>query len=93
MREVGAVADDAEFRKTQKYSNLVSSHYFVPLAVESWGVWEEARSFLKELRQGVKSSSGDPMAHRYLVQRISVAVQRGNTAAMLGSTGLLRDEG
>ena len=51
VREARAVADDAEFRKTQKYSNLVSSHYFVPLAVESWGVWEEARSFLKELRQ------------------------------------------
>ena len=32
----------------------------------------------------MKSSSGDPMAHRYLVQRISVAVQRGNTAAVLG---------
>ena len=70
------VADDAEFRKTQKYSNLVSSHYFVPLAVESLGVFgKEARSFLKELGQRVKSPSGDPMAHRYLVQRISVAVQ------------------
>ena len=53
---------------------------------------KEARSFLKELGQRVKSSSGDPMAHRYLVQRISVAVQRGNTAAVLGSIGL-RDEG
>ena len=36
---------------------------------------KEARSFLKELGQRVKSPSGDPMAHRYLVQRISVAVQ------------------
>ena len=95
MREAGAVADDAEFRKTQKYSNLISSHYFVPLAVESLGVFgKEAQSFLKELGQRVKSSSGDPMAHRYLVQQISVAVQRGNTAAVLGSTGVtgLRDE-
>ena len=39
VREAGAVADDVEFRKTQKYSNLVSSHFFVPLAVESLGVW------------------------------------------------------
>ena len=58
VREAGAVADDAEFRKTQKYSNLVSSHYFVLLAVESLGVFgKEARSFLKELGQRVKSSS------------------------------------
>ena len=34
----------------------------------------------------MKSSTGDHMAHRYLVQRISLAVQRGNTAAVLGST-------
>ena len=93
VREGGAVTDDAKFRKTQKYSNLVSSHYFVPLAVESFGVFgKEAQSFLKELGQRVKLSSGDPMAHRYLMQRISVAVQKGNTAAVLGSTGL-RDEG
>ena len=50
VREAGAVADDAELRKTQKYSNLTSSHYFVLLAVESLGVFgKEARSFLKEL--------------------------------------------
>ena len=48
VREVGV--DDAEFRKTQKYSNLISSHYFVTLAVESLGVFgKEAQSFLKEL--------------------------------------------
>ena len=62
VREAGAVADDAEFRKTQKYSNLISSHYFVPLAVESLGVFgKEAQSFLKELGQRVKSSSGTPI--------------------------------
>ena len=47
--------------------------------------------FLKELEQRVKMSSGDPLA-QHLVQRISVAVQRGNAAAVLGSTGL-KDEG
>ena len=89
VKEAGAVADDAEFRKTQKYSNLTSSHYFVLLAVELLAVsGKEDRSFLKQLGQQVKSSSGDPIAHQYLVQRISVAVQRGNAAAVPGSTGL-----
>ena len=67
VREAGVAADDAAFRKTQIYSNLISSHYFVPLAVESLGVFgkdsKEAQSFLKELGQRVKSSSGDPMTH------------------------------
>ena len=84
------VVDDAEFWKTQKYSNIISSHYFVPLAVESLEVFEkETQSFLKELGQRVKLSSGDPIAHLYLVQRISVPVQRRNTAAVRGSTGVL----
>ena len=39
VREAGAVADDAELRKTQKYSILISSYYFVPFAVESFGVF------------------------------------------------------
>ena len=68
MREAGTVADDAELRKTQKYSNLTSSHYFFPLAVESLGVFgKEARSFLKELGQRVKMSSSDPLAQQHLV--------------------------
>ena len=86
------MANDAEFKKRQKYAHL-SSHYFIPIAVETMGVFgKEARSFLKELSQRLKMPSGDPLAHQYLVQRISVAVQRGNAAAVLGCAGL-RDEG
>ena len=40
------------------------------------GVWEGGPVLFEGVGQQVKSSSGYPMAHRYLVQRISVAVQR-----------------
>ena len=91
--EARAAVNDAEFKKRQKYAHLVSSHYLVSIAVETLGVFgKEARSFLKELGQHLKVSSGDPLAHQYLVQCISVAVPRGNTAAVLGCAGL-RDEG
>ena len=53
---------------------------------------KEARSFLKELGQRMKMSSGNPLAQQHLVQQISVAVQREDAVAVLGSTGL-RDEG
>ena len=53
---------------------------------------KEARSFLKELGQHLNVSSGDPLAHQYLVQHISVALQRRNVAAVLGCAAL-RDEG
>ena len=34
VREPGAVAADAEYKKTQKYMHLTSSHFFVPVTVE-----------------------------------------------------------
>ena len=37
VREVGAVAADAEYKKTQKYTHLSSSHNFVPSLWRHWG--------------------------------------------------------
>ena len=36
-REAGAVADDAEHRKRVKYTHLESTHYFIPVAIETLG--------------------------------------------------------
>ena len=85
-REAGAVADEAERKKKAKYAHLESSHYFVPVAVETLGVLgSEARTLLRDLGRRLKDSTLEPWSHHYLLQRISVAVQRGNTAAFLGS--------
>ena len=93
VREAGAVAADAEYRKTQKYSRLSSSHCFVPVAVETlWVIGKEARRFFREVAQRMRLATGEQLAHQYLLQRISVAVQRGNAAAVLGCTGV-RGEG
>ena len=49
-REAGAVADDAEHRKRVKYSHLESTHYFIPVAIETLGAMvQKARSFFKEV--------------------------------------------
>ena len=88
-REAGAVnrAEEAEKKKRTKYAHLEESHYFVPVAVETMGVFgPEARSFLRELGYRIANATQDPLSHLYLRQRISVAVQRGNTAAILGPT-------
>ena len=54
-REAGAVADEAERRKKQKYSSLMTSHHFVPIAIEMSGVFgSEAITFFKELGQRTK---------------------------------------
>ena len=84
--EAGAVADDAENRKKLKYSHLDPTHYFIPVAVETLGaLGRDARSFLREVGHRVAESTGDPLAHEFLIQRVAVAVQRGNAASILGS--------
>ena len=89
VREAGTVAADAEYKKSQKYSHLSSPHYFVPVAVETLGVFgKEARRFFREVAKRMKLGTDEQLAHQYQLQRISVAVQRGNAAAVLGCTGV-----
>ena len=49
-REAGAVAEEAERWKKAKYSHLERSHCFIPVAVETLGVFgPEARYLVKDL--------------------------------------------
>ena len=79
------MADQAEERKKTKYAELATTHHFVPLAIEISGVFgSEAQMFFWELGHRIRDESGEPLAYQYLLQRISVEVQRGNAAAVLG---------
>ncbi|CAH2245504.1 jg8733 [Pararge aegeria aegeria] len=72
--------------KRRKYENLDSSFIFVPFGAETLGPWgPEARALFKELTKRVIESTGDPRAGSYLGQRISLAIQRGNAASILGA--------
>ena len=86
--EAGAIAEQAEVRKRAKYADLQASHHFVPVAIETSGVFgQEALSFIRELGHRLRDSvkTGEPQSHFYLLQRVAVAVQRGNTAAVMGT--------
>ena len=108
--EAGAAADEAEGRKLQKYSHLDTTHHFVPVAIETLGVfgqrgkpqaqvispgpvvftlnWARVNGVLvQEISHRSKNLTQDPMAHIHLLQRLAIAVQRGNAAAILGSMG------
>ena len=85
-REAGAVAEEAERRKKAKYSHLERSHCFIPVAVETFGVFgPEARYLVKDLGRRIAHATLKPLSTHYLRQRISVAVQRGNAVAILSS--------
>jgi len=84
-REAGAAAEFAASRKTAKYVNLAASHLFFPIAVETQGpLNEEARQLLCDLCRRISASSGDDREVNFLLQRVSVVVQRFNS-------GLLHD--
>ena len=56
------------------------------IAVETTGVFgPEARVFLRGLGKRLQYAMSEPEAFSYLLQRISIAVQRANCAAILGS--------
>ena len=75
--------------KKAKYSELSTTHLFIPVAVETSGaLGPEACNFLQELGQWIREDSGEPLAYYYvyLLQQIALAVQRGNAAAVLDTS-------
>ena len=62
-------------------------YYFVPVAIETSGVMgPEALTFIRELGHRLKAETGEPRSLHFLLQRISVAMQRENAAAVLGTS-------
>ena len=73
------MAAQAERLKMAKYEHLDSSHFFVPVAVETSGVLgEAAEEFVGELGRRLCKTAGEPRSREYLLQCISITMQRGN---------------
>jgi hypothetical protein len=90
--EAGAVALEAEANKSTKYASLAVRHDFVPIAIETLGSWGAAGlSFINEVGRKITSVSGDMRAASFLRQRLSLAVQRGNAASVLGTLAASSD--
>jgi hypothetical protein len=82
----GSAAERAAEAKTAKYASIAQSHIFLPLAIETLGVWNaDGDSFLCDLGSKICDITGDPRETSFLFQRLSVAVQRGNAASFSGS--------
>ena len=80
------MAELAEVKKDQKYSLLGATYFFTPVAIETSGaIGPRSSFFLRGLERRVRWESGEPRATCYLLQRLSVAVQRGNAAVILDS--------
>ena len=84
--QVGFAAELAEKKKQTKYQHLQPSFIFYPVAIETSGVWgQHGLSLIKSIGQKIASITGEPRSTSYLIQRISISIQRGNAASILGT--------
>jgi len=82
----GAAAEGASEAKRRKYSFLEGSYLFAPIAVETSGVWaKEALKFLQEVGRRIADVTGEKRSTSFLLQRLSLTIQRGNAASVLGT--------
>ena len=73
----GAVANEAENRKSQKYRSLAVLYRFMPIAVETSGaLGNEPSDFFHNLGRRIVTASGEPRSFQLLMQSLSVTVQR-----------------
>jgi hypothetical protein len=74
-------------RKHSKYSSIISSDYvFKCLAFETLGSWcKEAIDFISVIGNQLIAESSDSKSKKFLFERISLAIQRGNAASIRGT--------
>ena len=81
--KAGAAAEAADSRKRNRYSELGRRYIFQPVAVETSGALSQSTlDFLKDLGRRITYESGDTRDMEYLLQRISLAVVRGNATSL-----------
>lgn len=79
----GAAADQAERDKHNHYIELKNQYIFTPLAFESLGsIGPETDLFLAKLGKFMKRKTGEARSLDFLLQRISIAIQRGNAISI-----------
>ena len=84
MYYAGAAAENLT---SQKYNNLLSSYVFEPFGIETLGPWGPTAHLV--LRDDIAKRLIDASRDKttgFFSQRISIAIQRGNAASVLGTS-------
>ena len=82
----GSAVTKAEAAKTRKYETLASTYNFSPLAFETLGGPGPLTAVLiAQVGEALERASGDRRLGRFLAQRLSLDVQRGNAISVLGT--------
>ena len=90
--ESGAAAEKAALNKINKYIDLTPHYIFIPIAMETMGpICVEGLEFLTALGKRISAKTGDRRETAFLLQRISIIIQRCNTISHLGTFATASD--
>ena len=79
----GSAAEGAASRKETKWAALDHSYNFIPLAFETYRpINNKGIKFFQELGRRLSTISDDPRESAFLLQRISITLQRFNAIAL-----------
>ena len=91
-RETNKVCAKSERLKREKYSELSRSNFFEPVAVETSGtIGPESLQFWGDQSNRMAGVTEEPDSFQYLLQRLSIAIQRDNTTPILGTMKMWND--
>ena len=92
-KEEGTPAADAtENRKRAKYANLPSHIEFEPVVVETLGgLGSTTAIFIRALGKRLRKTTAEARSYQFLLQRLAIAVQRGNAGCILESLPMYRN--
>ena len=77
------VAESVETAKLTKYRNLSADYEVIPIGVETFGF--DGLRLIREIRKKIAQETGEPRSTSFLLQDISMAIQRGNAFSGLGT--------
>ena len=82
----GSAAETATERKNAKYIELLKTHFFVSLALETLGPINTAgQNFLSVLDRCLTLATSDKRENCFLLQRLSITIQSFNSVAFQGT--------
>lgn len=85
-RHVGSASRKAEREKITKYNDLLNQFIFVPVATKTSGViGKVGLELIQKIGSKIADVTNENKSTSYLIQRISVAIQKGNAASILGT--------
>jgi len=84
-KEAGAVTNQAEWQKTEKYAHISASHHFAPFTIETSGAFgPEPSSLLEDIGRQIRAETGEPRSFQVSLQGVLVAIQQRNAVSVLG---------